>query len=341
MLRGTLRKPPSLRSLSYFIFPLPLFINMGNVVVLGSLNFDTVAVVDEFPKPGNTILARSLTFRAGGKGGNQAIAAAKQGAGVMMIGSVGDDSAGDAYLELLKHRGVRTDGVVVRKGTPTGTALICVNKEAENTIVVGLGANELLTDLEVQDQQQWIAMGTIMLVQFEVPMEAVVAALKLAKTTGTTTCLNPSPWREGFPWGSVDLDFVIVNEHEATQLLGKPVRSLGDIGWIRARTKEMGINTLIVTRGAESTIAFSNRGPSLEVPTMPATPVDTTGAGDCFAGVFAARWAESPALELSLRAASVAGTLATLKPGAQDSIPDRNDVDDALGDAIRELMRTS
>jgi ribokinase len=312
---------------------------MGNVVVLGSLNFDTVAVVDEFPKPGNTILAKSLAFLTGGKGGNQAIAAAKQGANVMMIGSVGDDSAGDAYLELLKHRGIRTDGVFVRKGTPTGTALICVNKEGENTIVVGLGANGLLTDLEVQDQQQWIAMGTVMLAQFEVPMEAVAAALRIAKPLGTTTCLNPSPWREGFPWGEVELDFVIVNEHEAAQLLGKPVMSMGDIGWIRAKTKEMGINTLIVTRGAESTLAFSNKGPSLEVPTMPATPVDTVGAGDCFAGVFAARWAELRALELSLRAASVAGTLATLKAGAQEAMPDRNAVDEALGDAIRELMR--
>lgn len=312
---------------------------MGNVVVLGSLNFDTVAVVDEFAKPGTTIIARSLSFRTGGKGGNQAIAAAKQGANVMMIGSVGDDSAGDAYLQLLKHRGIRTDGVLVRKGTPTGTAMICVNKAAENTIVVGLGANELLTEIEVRDQQQWIAMSSVMLAQFEVPLDAVAAGLKLAKPMGTATCLNPSPWREGFPWGSVELDFVIVNEHEAAQLLGKPVRSLGDIGWIRQKTSEMAINTLIVTRGADSTLAFSNRGPSLEVPTMPATPVDTTGAGDCFAGVFVARWAEFRALELPLRAASVAGTLATLKPGAQDAIPDRDAVDEALGDAIRELMR--
>lgn len=312
---------------------------MGNVVVIGSLNFDTIALVDELPKPGHTLVAKELMFRTGGKGGNQAIAAARQGANVMMIGSIGDDSAGDAYLELLKHRGIRTEGVFVRPGQPTGTALICVDKRGENTIVVGLAANEMLTAEEVRDQQQWIAMGAVMLAQFEVPMEAIVAGLKLAKPMGTATCLNPSPWREGFPWGEVELDFVIVNEHEAEQLLGKPVRSLGDIGWIRAATTEKLINTLIVTRGADSTLAFSNRGPSLEVPTMPATPVDTTGAGDCFAGVFAARWAEWRMLELSLRAASVAGTLATLKAGAQEATPTREDVDHALGDAIRELMR--
>ncbi len=313
---------------------------MGNVVVIGSLNFDTVAMVEQFPKPGHTVLARELTFRTGGKGGNQAIAAARQGANVMMIGSVGDDSAGDAYLALLKHRGVRTDAVYVRKGVPTGTALICVDKSAENTIVVGLAANELLTPEDVCDQQQWIAMGSIMLAQFEVPLESVVAGMKVAKPMGTTTCLNPSPWREGFPWGEVELDFVIVNEHEAEQLLGKPVRSLGDIGWIREATKAKNINTLIVTRGADSTLAFSHNGPSLEVPSLPVTPVDTTGAGDCFAGVFAARWAEWRTLELSLRAACAAGALATLKAGAQEAIPSRDEVDDALGDAIRQLMRS-
>ena len=103
---------------------------MGNVVVLGSLNFDTIARVDAFPKPGTTIVARDLTFRLGGKGGNQAVAAARQGANVLMIGSLGDDSAGAAYLEVLKRRNVRTDGVYIRKGMPTGTAMICVNDQA-------------------------------------------------------------------------------------------------------------------------------------------------------------------------------------------------------------------
>lgn len=314
---------------------------MGNVVVLGSLNFDTIAMVDEFPKPGTTIVAKDLIFRLGGKGGNQAIAAARQEAQVMMIGALGDDSAGEAYLAVLKRRGVRTDGVYIRKGVPTGTAMICVNKNAENTIVVGLAANATLTAEEVEQQQPWISMGTIMLAQFEVPMEAVVAGLKLAKPMGTTTCLNPSPWREGFPWGEVELDFVIVNEHEAEQMLGRPVLSLGDIGWIREKTAAMGITTVIVTRGADSTLAFSNRGPSLEVPTLHVEPVDSVGAGDCFTGVFAARWAETRMLELSLRAASVAGSLATLKAGAQEAIPSREATDDALGDAIRELMRAS
>jgi ribokinase len=311
---------------------------MGNVVVIGSLNFDTIARVDEFPQPGNTIIASELTFRLGGKGGNQAIAAARQGADVMMIGSLGDDSAGTTYLDVLKQRRVRTEGIYVRQGTPTGTAMICVNNEGENTIVVGLAANNTLTAEEVRDQQQWIAMGNIMLAQFEVPMEAVVEGLKLAKPLGTIACLNPSPWREGFPWGEVELDFVIVNEHEARQLFGQPVESMGDIGWIREKTTAMGINTVIVTRGAESTLAFSNRGPSLEVPTMTVNAVDTVGAGDCFAGVFAARWAETRMLEIALRAASVAGSLATTKPGAQEAIPDRDATDQALASAIRDLM---
>lgn len=311
---------------------------MGNVTVIGSLNFDTIARVAEFPKPGTTILAKELLFRLGGKGGNQAMAAAMQGANVMMIGSLGDDSAGESYLKALRARGVRTEGVFIRKDVPTGTAMICVNDEGENTIVVGLAANETLTAEEVRDQQQWIAMSTVMLAQFEVPMEAVVEGLKMAKPLGTITCLNPSPWREGFPWGEVELDFVIVNEHEAEMMLGKPVQSMGDIGWIREKTSAMGIGTIIVTRGADSTLAFSNRGPSLEVPTMPVNAIDTVGAGDCFAGVFAARWAETRMLEIAVRAASVAGSLATTKHGAQEAIPDRDATDQGLAAAIRDLM---
>ena len=303
---------------------------MGTVVVLGSLNYDCIALVDAFPKPGNTVAARDLMFQLGGKGGNQAVAAAKQDAHVIMIGCVGDDSAGVAYIDYLGRRNIATAGIIIREGVPTGTALICVNPQAENTIVVGLGANATITPAEVEAQSQLIARGTILLTQFEVPVEAAATALRLARPLGTTTCLNPSPWREGFPWGEVEIDFVIVNEHEAAQLLSKPVRSLGDLGWIREALTAKAINTLIVTRGSDSTLAFSSRGPSLEIPILEVEAVDTVGAGDCFTGAFAARWADSRQLEPALRAASVAGALATLKPGAQEATPSTAEVDAAL-----------
>ena len=312
---------------------------MGQVVVLGSLNRDCIAQVEALPPPGHTVVAKQLLYRFGGKGGNQAVAAAKQDAEVFMIGCVGDDSAGQAYVQMLNEHGINTDGVVKRAGTPTGMAMISVDAQAENTIVVCLAANDTLTADEVVAQQPAIARGTIMLAQFEVPIGAVVEGLKLARHMGTTTCLNPSPWRDHFPWGEVEIDFVVVNEHEAAQLCGQPVLSLGEIGWVRDRIRELGIHTLIVTRGSDSTLAFSKVGPSFEVPSILVQPVDTVGSGDCFAGVFAARWSEGRMLEMSLRAACVAGSLATKKMGAQEGTPDRNDVDEALADALMEQMR--
>ncbi len=303
---------------------------MGNVVVIGSLNYDCIALVDEFPRPGNTLMAKDLLFRLGGKGANQAVAAAAQGGNVFMIGSVGDDGAGDAYKQYLERRNIRIDGLVTREGVATGTAMICVNSRAENTIVVGRGANGTLTPAEVEAQQQYIAMGTIMLAQLEVPLDAVVAGLKMARPMGTATCLNPSPWRSDFPWGEVELDFVIVNEHEARQLLGKPVLSLNDAEWIHDKIRDMNIHALIVTRGAHSTLTFTDSGPPLEIPVMVVEAVDTVGAGDSFSGAFAARWSELRALEPALRAASVAGSLATLKAGAQEATPTREEVDEAL-----------
>lgn len=304
---------------------------MGNVVVLGSLNYDCFAVVDEFPKPGQTLAARSLDFNLGGKGANQAVSAARQGANVAMIGCVGDDSAGVAYIDYLRRRNVLTTGIVVREEAHTGTAMICVRKrDGENTIVVGGGANDTLTPAEVTAQQPLIAMGRIMLAQFEVPTDCILAGLKLAKPMGTATCLNPSPWRDDFPWGEVELDFVIVNEDESATLLGRRPYRLGDEEWVLPKLREMRIDTLIVTRGESSTLAFSNVMQSIDVPAMQVQPIDTVGAGDCFAGTFAARWAENREFEKSVRAANVAGALATLERGAQEAIPPKEVVDEAL-----------
>jgi ribokinase len=298
---------------------------MGTVVVLGSMNYDCIALVDAFPQPGTTLAARDLMFRLGGKGANQAVAAAAQDARVLMLGC-----AGLAYMDYLQRRSIDTAGVIVREDVPTGTALICVRPDAENTIVVGLGANATFTRAELEERKHLVAMGTVMLAQFESPLDVVAAALRMAKPMGTATCLNPSPWREGFAWGTCELDFVIVNEHEARKLLGRVVTNLGDIGWIRPALSEKAIHTLIVTRGHRSTLAFADKGPSYEIPILHVEAVDTVGAGDCFTGTFAARWAECRQLEPALRAASVAGALATLKPGAQEATPTTAEVDAAL-----------
>ncbi len=299
---------------------------MGNVVVIGSLNCDCIAFVDEFPRPGHTLMATNLLSRHGGKGANQAVAAAAQGACVSMLGCTGDDGAGEAYRQHLERRQVRTEYLIVRPGVPTGTALICVNRQAENTIVVGLGANGTLTPADVRERQQALAACDILLAQLEVPLDAVLEALRLASSSGAATCLNPSPWRDDFPWGQVALDFVIVNEHEARLLLGNMAEGAAMEEKLRAKN----IRTLIITRGDRPTLAYTEGEAPLEIPVLPVEPVDTVGAGDSFAGAFAARWSEHRQLEPALRAASVAGSLATLKAGAQEAIPTRGEVDQAL-----------
>lgn len=305
---------------------------MGNVVVLGSLNYDCIAVVEEFPRPGQTLAAGRLEFKLGGKGANQAVAAARQGANVALIGCVGNDSAGAAYIEYLGRRSVLTTGIIVREECDTGTAMICVRKrDGENTIVVGAGANGTLTADEVEAQQPMIAMGRIFLAQFETPIPAVVAGLKMSRLMGTAACLNPSPWRDDFPWGELDLDFVIVNEDEASKLLRRQVYRLGDEAWVCPLLREMRISRLIITRGGYTTLAFSAEEESIEVPTIEVQPVDTVGAGDCFAGTFAARWAENREFRRSLLAANIAGALSTLQPGAQEAIPPREVVDEEIG----------
>ena len=303
---------------------------MGKVVVIGSLNHDCIAFVDAFPMPGCTVMADRMLFRHGGKGANQALAAVKQGVPVSLIGCLGDDAVGAEYRKALADHGMDVEAVTIRPGTPSGTALICVNSQAENTIVVGVGTNGTLTADDVMAQSPRLASATILLTQFEVPMPAVIAGIRLAHSLAVATCLNPSPWRPDFPWGEVDIDFVIVNEHEARCLLGREVTSIEDAPWILAKLLALSVHTLVVTRGAASTFAFPDFGPAVEIPVLPVDPVDTVGAGDCFAGVFAARWAEHRDLHSALRAATVAASLSTLEAGAQEAVPSRAQVEEGM-----------
>jgi ribokinase len=306
---------------------------MGHVTVLGSLNYDCICRVGEFPRPGQTVMAEALEFQLGGKGGNQAVAAARQGATVSLLGALGTDSAGEEYLHALKLHGIEREGILRREKVPTGMAMIHVNRRGENQIVVALEANATFMPEDLEQFRPQVARAAILLTQLEMPLETVLAALRLAPMMGTTTCLNPSPWRNDFPWGAVELDFVIVNEGEARNLLDRVVLHVGDAGWVLLRLETLGVQTLIVTRGADSTLVFSRRDGVQELPTLQLEPVDTTGAGDCFAGAFAAHWAQSRDLRPALRAASVAASLSTLRLGAQEAIPDRAKVEAALAEA--------
>jgi ribokinase len=293
------------------------------VVVVGSLNIDYIAAVEHLPTAGETVPATGLVQRFGGKGANQAVAAARQGASVGMIGCVGADDAGRAYCQRLRSEGINVTGVTATTRALTGTALIAVDKAAENSIIVAAGANGELKPAAIRAQRQRIGAADMLLLQLEVPMATVVEAVRVANRANVPVVLNPSPMRDGFPWGKCSLDTLIVNAGEAQAIFGLPLGQLpaGLAKWQCALAQRR-IERLIVTQGARPTVCISATG-YLKVPTLAVRPVDTVGAGDAFAGAFAARRAGGADLMSAIRHANCAGALATLKPGAQESIPDK------------------
>ena len=293
------------------------------VAVVGSLNVDYIAQVDRLPRPGETMRAGALIRRYGGKGANQALAAARQGAQVALIGALGDDADGRAYRAHFVAQGIDMSGVAAIARRPTGTAWIAVDATAENFIVVAPGSNGALTPAWVQARASAITAARALLLQWEVPPSAVLAALRLAARAGVPVMMNPSPLRAGFPWGRFPLDTVIVNAGEARALfgLGPEVAARRTGAW-RPVLERHGIRRLVITRGADATLLLAGAY-ALEVPTLRVRPVDTVGAGDAFAGTYTARRAEGADLAEAVRAANAAAALATLKPGAQEAIPTR------------------
>ena len=300
------------------------------VVVVGSLNIDYIAAVEHLPAAGETVPAAGLLQRFGGKGANQAVAAARQGARVSMIGCVGADDAGRAYCQRLRAEGIDISGVTVTRRALTGTALIAVDRAAENSIIVAPAANGELEPAAIRSQRQRIASADILLLQFEVPMPTVVEAVRIANRAQVPVVLNPSPLRDGFPWGKCELDTLIANGGEAQAIFGLRLqtRPVGLTKWRRVLGR-CRVKRLIITRGANPTLCLS-ADQCFQAPTLAVRPVDTVGAGDAFAGTFAARRAAGADIWRAIRYANCAGALATLKSGAQESIPGKGPTEKAV-----------
>jgi ribokinase len=284
------------------------------VCVVGSVNMDLTFGVDTLPRPGETVLASSLTHAPGGKGGNQAVAAARAGAQVQFVGAVGDDPAADQLRAHLLANGVGLEGTIGVPG-PSGTAIIVVDAGAENTIVVAPGANAHLT-LADTAVRTVIADCDVLLTQLEIPVATAVAAARAARSAGAVVVVNASPaGQDPSPLAELAVlaDVVIANESEADEWSWRPTH-------------------LVVTLGARGARYVGADG-DFQVPAPAVKAVDTTGAGDVFAGVLAANWPRdpgSPAQRLrALQRACAAGALATLVPGAGDCAPDAEAIDAA------------
>ena len=287
--------------------------------MIGSLNLDLIASVEQLARAGETVVATSLIRRFGGKGANQAIAAARQGAIVHLIGCLGDDRGRRDYRFYLEQQGVDCSGVAIHPQQPTGTAMIAVAASGENSIVTAAGANSMLDRSTVRGQREPIENAGVLLCQWEIPTTVLVEAVEIANNADIPDLFNPYPVRGNFPWGSLKIDTLIVNEHEARSLFGSSIRLDSPREW-EPVLRSHSLKRVVVTRGCRSTICISDDA-RLEIPVMVIDPVDTVGAGDAFAGTLAA-WSVGQAdFADAIAAGNCAGGLATLKPGAQEAIP--------------------
>lgn len=270
---------------------------MGRVIVLGSLNVDLVTEVERHPNPGETVLGEGLRRLAGGKGANQAVAAAATGAAVAMVGCVGDDEGGTAYRQRLSDKGIDVSQLRTVSGVATGTALIAVSEDGENTIIVIPGANGQVTRADVDAVD--MGPGDVVLLQLEVPVPVVCHAVRRAQGAGARVVLNIAPYA-GVPADVIALaDPVVANEHEAA--------ALADSGAVPS--------SLLVTLGANGAVWDGVSAPAVRVPR--AEVVDTTGAGDAFCGALAAALAGGADRAAALAAALAAGAAAVRHAGAQ------------------------
>jgi ribokinase len=293
---------------------------MPRVVVLGSLNADLVVDVPDLPRPGQTVLGRSLTVFGGGKGANQALAASRLGASVTMVGRVGDDEHGRMLLDGLREGGVDVGSVSRGPGSPTGVAMILVDSSGENVIAVVPGANGEVGSSELDRLGGLLDPGDVLVLQLEIPMATVDAAVRLAAGQGCRVLLNAAPAAPLDDQTVRGLDVLVVNEDEA--------RLLGDGGQPERAARallERGARSVVVTLGAEGAL-LATPGSTTSLAGRRVDAVDTTAAGDAFVGGLAAALASGTDLPDAIALANAAGAASTLRRGAQSSLPTPSDL---------------
>lgn len=296
----------------------------ATVAVVGSLNLDIVVPVPRHPAPGETVLGGDHFRNPGGKGANQAVAAARLGQPTAMVGRVGDDDAGRALLASLRANAVETSRVMVTRGVPTGIALISVDERGENAIVVSPGANLRVSADDVEAAGELLRAAAVTLLQLEIPMEAVLAAARAAEGT---VVLNPAPApTQPLPDELLaEVDVLVPNLNELASLAGAPVPAgVEETALLAAQIRSP--RSVVVTLGSDGALVIEE-GRTTHVPAVAVEPVDTTAAGDAFCGALADALARGLLLEEGARWAVRAAAVACTRAGAQASLPSRAEVE--------------
>ena len=304
--------------------------NSGDVVVLGGINMDLVTISARFPRPGETVVGSRFLTYPGGKGANQAVAAARMGAATAMVGRVGDDVFGPQLIEILRDSGIKVDGVAVAQDTTSGIAVINIDESAQNQIIQILGANDTCGDAEAVRVGQALVNASTLLLQLEVSVDLSLKVAKEAFEQGKTVILDPGPVRhipsEFFAYCSV----ITPNETEAQALVGFPVVDRTSAAQAAEQLLARGVGIAVVKLGAQG-VYFANADGGDFVTPFQVDAIDSVAAGDAFNGALAVSLAEGATLEQSVRMAAAAGALAVTKSGAQDSMPYRKEVEGLLG----------
>ncbi len=307
---------------------------MSRVVVIGSANLDLTVAVERLPREGETVLGGELLLANGGKGANQAVAALRAGAETRFLASLGRDAFGDRICRDLVAAGLPPDGLLRDESAPTGVALIVVDRQGRNQIAVAPGSNQSLLPGTIDEHEAFLSVGTVMLLQLEIPIATVERALRFAKACGMMTILNPAPACP-LPEGLLrQVDLLTPNEAEAEALAGIAVSDPKTAEKAARALLAQGPRAVIVTLGAQGALLCA--GSTVRYfPALQVEVIDTTAAGDAFNGALAAALAAtSPLAALgdarglgdAVRFANAAGALATTRRGAQESLPTRGEI---------------
>ncbi len=299
------------------------------IVVLGSINMDLVATAPALPRPGQTVMGESFATLPGGKGANQAVAAARLGADVRMIGRVGDDAFGPLLLASLEAHGVNVDDVVTTPGASSGVAVILLDADRQNHIVGIYGANMACDEVQVEATRRALDGADALLLQMEIPLHVSLEAAAIARRRGVLVIHDPAP-PSPLPDSAYDsFDVIAPNQSEAEVLTGVTVDGVDSAREAARVLRARGARTAIVKLGDQGVVHASDEGEG-HVPAFRVEAVDTVAAGDGFAGALAVALAEDRPLEHAVRFAAAAGALVVTRRGAQDAMPGRGEVESLL-----------
>tara|TARA_B110000093_G_C12901773_1_gene380738 strand:- start:243 stop:1190 length:948 start_codon:yes stop_codon:yes gene_type:complete len=300
---------------------------MSKIVVVGSSNTDMVIQSEHLPAPGETILGGEFFMNPGGKGANQAVAAAKLGGDVVFVARVGDDIFGQEAVAGFKLEGINTDFIVTDPEQPSGVATIMVDANGENCIAVASGANNRLSPADVDQAMAQVDAADVLLMQLETPIETIEYVASLGSEKGKTVILNPAPAQALSDELLAKLDVITPNETEAEMLTGIKVENLAGAEKAAQALREKGIGTVIITLGSQGAFVLSDSFTGM-VATRKVEAVDTTAAGDTFNGALAVGMANGQAIDEAVGFANKAATISVTRLGAQASVPSLQEVEE-------------